>query len=235
MRRLITTITILLACSASHAGFARNIAKEQLSQGNYFESIVSEAEGFVPGAYMDNKGVAVAFGWNVSMQSSSFNRRVAKAIGLPKSAQETLARLSGVMTPESLPNVRITPKQGLQAVRLMRPVYEQAMRELVPSFDRLQPHERAALVYHAYKVGPDGAESYKRLLSALARYDQEQSDENRKAVAKTFTYWFTHTDDQNQVKRVKDRRAEIYISSLWMGHEQWEKVLSQKRPRNKLA
>ena len=205
---------------ANDSSISRRIAIAQASQGDYYESIVSEVEGFRSHLYNDNIGYAIGNGWNVSLQSAETNQRVTQGIGLSPEDSMALAALSGMQKPHALPGVAITPEQATKAAQLMRGQFEQPIRKLVPSFDHLKPNEQAALVYHAYKVGGGGAAKYTGMLSALKSYDSNPSEANRMKVAESFTYTYRMNG-----KVFTDSRSKLYLAALFTSPEAFSYLL----------
>ena len=205
---------------ANDSSISRRVAIAQASQGNYYESIVSESEGYRAHVYSDNIGFAIGNGWNVSLQSAETNQRITQGIGLSPEDSMALAALSGMQRPRVLPGVAITPEQATKAAQLMRGQFEQPMRKLVPSFDRLKPNEQAALIFHSYKVGGGGAAKYSGMLSALKSYDSHASESNRLKVADSFTYTYRMNG-----KVFTDSRSKLYLAALFTSPEAYQYLL----------
>lgn len=205
---------------ANDSSISRRIAIAQARQGNYYESIVSEVEGFRSHLYNDNTGYAIGNGWNVSLQSAATNQRVTQGIGLSPEDSMALAALSGMQKPRALPGVAITPEQATKAAQLMRAQFEQPMRKLVPSFDHLKPNEQAALIYHTYKVGPSGIKKYTGMIEALKNYNSNASEANRMKVADSFTYTYRMNG-----KVFTDSRSKLYLAALFTSSEAYSYLL----------
>lgn len=199
---------------------ARSLALSEAAKGNWYSSIVSEVEGFKNFPYMDNKGAAIGFGWNLGQQSVARNTELTRAIGLDSAAAVQLVALSGVQQPSSLPRASITPDQGSQAVMLLREQYEAPMRKLVPSFASLKKNEQDALVYHAYKVGGGGAAKYTSMLNALKVYAADGTEANKLKVADTFSYKYTLNG-----KVYTDARSKLYLAALFTSTEAYTYLL----------
>lgn len=199
---------------------ARTTALAEAAKGNWYSSIVAEVESFKNFPYMDNKGAVIGFGWNLGQQSTARNTELTRAIGMDLAPAAQLVALSGVQQPSSLPSASITPEQGSQAVMLMREQYEAPMRKLVPSFASLKKNEQDALVYHAYKVGGNGASKYGQMLSALKVYAADPSEANKLKVADTFTYKYTLNG-----KVYTDSRSKLYLAALFTSPEAYTYLL----------
>ena len=116
---------------------SRRVAINEAGKQNFYGSIVSEVEGFRSRIYSDSTGFAIGNGWNVSLQTSRTNQMISQGIGLSQTEAGAMSALSGNLKPQALPGVSITPEQATKAAQLMRSQFEEPMRKLVPSFDRL--------------------------------------------------------------------------------------------------
>ncbi|MEL4177728.1 hypothetical protein [Roseateles sp. PN1] len=191
---------------------SRQVAVDQLSQGNFYESIVSEVEGYRAQIYSDNIGYAIGNGWNVSLQGRGTNEKVGQAIGLPPSQVASLASLSSMAAVQALPVVSISPEQAIKATQVMRAQFEEPIRGLVGAnlYDKLQPHQKAALSYHVYKVGPTGAAKFTKLITAVQAYAINSVPELAKKAAEQFTYTYKLNG-----KVYEDKRSTLYLASLF--------------------
>jgi len=181
---------------------------------------VSEVEGFRPTPYYDNIGVAIGFGWNMSMQSAQTNRSLATGIGLPNPMIESIVAISNQPEGKTRPQATVSPDQGLEAVQLMRNQFEEPMKKLVPGYDKLAQHQKDTLTYHAYKVGPGGAAKYKVMLSKLQTYIQSPTEQNKLEVAKTFTYKYKLNG-----KVMEDKRSSLYLAALFDSPQSYQYLL----------
>lgn len=216
------------ASKNGNGSISHTIALEHASKSQWYQSIASELEAFKSTPYFDNKGVALGFGWNVGQQSKSRNSELAQSIGMDTASTDRLVAFSGVQQPTSLPSVSISPDQASQAVELMRGQFERPMRKLIPSYDRLALNERDAIVYHSYKVGPQGAAKFSTMLSALRTYSSNPTEENKLKVAATFTYKYTMNG-----KTYTDSRSALYLAALFTSPEAYNYLLgTSKAPAN---
>lgn len=215
----------LVQYSKSVKSTSRSVAIDQFMQGNFYESIVSEVEGFRSSLYNDNIGFAIGNGWNVSLQTAQTNRKVSQGIGLDGAQTRALVELAGNMQPASLPNLSISAQQATKAAQLMRPQFEEPIRRLVgeQAYDSLQEHQKAALSYHVYKVGPGGAAKYKNLLSNVRAYAANPTHENALKVGAGFTYKYKLNGQVMQ-----DTRSTIYLSSLFVDPQAYAYLLGTK-------
>ena len=215
----------LVQYSKSIKSTSRSVAIEQFMQGNFYESIVSEVEGYRANLYNDNIGFAIGNGWNVSLQTAQTNRKVSQGIGLDGGETRALVELAGNMQPTSLPRLSITAAQATKAAQLMRPQFEEPIRRLVgeAAYDSLKEHQKAALTYHVYKVGPGGAAKYKNLLSNVRLYAANPTQANALKVGAGFTYKYKLNGQVMQ-----DTRSTIYLSSLFIDPEAYAYLLGTK-------
>jgi len=200
----------------------RRVAIEHLGKGNYYESLVSEVEGFSARFYPDNIGFAIGHGWNVSLQSRATNKYISKVIGLTRQQTKELVAITGQLEPKKLPNVALTPEQAMKAAQSKKGMFEQAIRKIVTPqvFDKLEPHQQAVLIYHTYKVGPKGAMKYRRLNRALAEYVKNKTTQNAKKVAKQMTYQYMLDG-----KVMHDTRSTKYLGAMFVNIKDYGKLL----------
>ncbi len=198
--------------SRSVKSTSRQVAIDELAKGNFYESVVSEVEGYRASLYNDNTGYAIGNGWNVSFQSTAANQRISQGIGMAPPEAMALTSLSGNFSPSSLPQVSITAEQATKAAQLMRPQYEEPMKALIGAdYDKLKANEKAVLAYHAYKVGPAGIRKFKNLIADIKQYIKSPSPELSRKVAEGFTYSYMLNG-----QRRYDTRSQVYMSALWL-------------------
>lgn len=87
--------------------------------------------------------------------------------------------------------------------------YQQLAQEMEAS---LAPNERAAMLYHTYKVGEGGSFKYGELHKALIHYglSKNRTPEMAKEVADKFTYKYTMNG-----QTFSDERASILIGTMF--------------------
>ena len=196
--------------------FARsnNVAAEYsrfaLGQGKFFESLTAQVEGYRSNAYRDSTGVALGFGYNASYQSAQTNQRAGTEVLQSAAAAQTLVSLSGNMNPATLPQIQVNPEQAMGMSLLLKPGYENPMRQWIPGYEQLKPNQQAVLVYHAYKTGAGGAMKYGTLKSKIAAMLANPSEEATRAAGAQFQYTYkvgglTKTDT----------RSTVYMQALW--------------------
>lgn len=190
---------------------SRRVAIEQFNEQNYYESIVSEVEGFRPTLYHDNIGGAIGNGWNVSLQSKSMNQKITQEIGLSPNDSISLVSLSGNKHPSNFPSVSITPEQATKAAQIMRltsfePVVVKALGK--STFDKLKPNQQAVVVYHAYKTGNL---NWKNLKASIIKCANTQSQSDCASAGSQFTYSYMLNGT-----RMYDKRSNLYMNALFV-------------------
>ncbi len=194
------------------------VAIEQYRKASYYESIAAYLEGFRPNIYNDNIGFAWAFGWNVSMQNAKTNAWLTSSVGVSIEDQKAIVALSGDTNKKVAPAVNITPGQGIQAVTLMRKIYEggNGIRSIIKPavYDQLKPNEQAALVYHTYKVGPGGAAKYKTMNGLISDYVKAPTPEKALRIGSEFKYSY-----MLRGQKMYDTRSGAYLAAMFSNPE----------------
>lgn len=221
---------------------ARNVAQLQFSREDYFLALVSEGEGFRSTIYNDNIGYAFGNGWNVSMQSKSYNENLAKAVSQDSEFARKLGVLGGRISDTTISsdykNVRIAPQRAIQVAALMGEQFEpgviRGIAKQMPKnsqaqklhketgqsyevlakdmYDNLAPNEKAAILYHSYKVGEAGFAKYTNMIGSLVSYglSTNKTDVMRKSVADGFTYKYKMNGEIKE-----DTRASVLVGSMF--------------------
>ncbi|WP_175849412.1 hypothetical protein [Burkholderia cepacia] len=189
---------------------SRRVAIEEFNKQNYYESIVSEVEGFRSTLYHDNIGGAIGNGWNVSLQSRNMNQKITQGINLSPSDSMALVSLSGNKHPSNFPSVSITPEQATKAAQIMRlvsfePVVVKALGQ--STFNKLKPNQQAVAVYHAYKTGNL---NWKNLKASIIQCANTQSKEACSSAGSQFTYSYMLNGT-----RMYDKRSNLYMNALF--------------------
>lgn len=223
---------------------ARKVAQTKFNEGNYYLSIVSEAEGFRSRLYNDVGGYAGGNGWNLTMQSKTNNENIAKAISKDSNFIQKVTALSGkyFTAPATGYVINFTPQRSMQASELLGEQFEQGVINVLSKklsknkigmqihsktgqdyrviatdmLNKLEKNEKSAIIYHTYKVGEGGFSKYNNLIDNLINYafSQDKSIEAKKKVAEGITYQYKMN---GEVK--KDIRAEVFVQSMFMDKE----------------
>jgi GH24 family phage-related lysozyme (muramidase) len=191
---------------------SRTVAIEQYNLTHYYESIVSEVEGFRASMYSDSVGGAIGNGWNVSMQNREMNTAITNQIGLSQADSQALIALSSnlKLKPASFPNVSITPAQATKAAQVMRikafePIVIKALTK--PVWDKLTPYQQAVIVYHAYKTG---SLNWKNLKASIIKCANTQDKNVCADTGSQFTYSYMMNGT-----RMYDKRSNLYMNALF--------------------
>ena len=202
---------------------AGEYSRYALGQGKYWESIVAQVEGYRPGFYRDNKGLAVGYGFNASFQTKATNRRAGLEVLKNEQAAQTLESLSGQLDQATLPAIQVNPEQAMGMSLLLKPGYENPMRKWIPGFEQLKPNQQAVLVYHAYKTGAGGAMKYGTLKSKIAAMLANPTPETTRAAGAQFQYTYRVG---TEVKT--DTRSIVYMQALWNDPQAYADLIGGK-------
>ena len=201
-----------IAYQKSSKSTSRQVAIAEFNKGNYYESVVSEVEGYRSTFYHDNIGVATGNGWNVSFQTRATNSAITKAIGMSPSDQAAIVAISGNKNPSPslIPHTSISPEQATKAAQVMRdmnfnPVAVRALGQA--TWDKLKPNQQAVVNYHVYKTGNLNWPHLKADIKACAN-SQSQADCKRAAEGFTYSYML------NGVRKY-DTRSQLYMGALF--------------------
>jgi hypothetical protein len=202
--------------SKNEYGISRQVAIKEFKQAHYYESIVSEVEGFRSHFYHDNIGNAIGNGWNASFQSKRDNTDWAVTAGIPADMVIKIAALSHTSNNPNQPvprDVVITPEQATSVANSMRPSFQKYVEKFVgaAAWSKLNENQKAVLAYHVEKVGPGGAAQYKGLYAAVRAYAANPTIENAKAAAAHIDYSYKLN---GQV--MHDHRSQLYMSALFV-------------------
>lgn len=208
---------------AKSNSIAGEYSRYAFGQGKYFESIVAQVEGYRSTFYRDNIGAAVGFGYNASYQTRPTNRRAGLEVIGSEQAAQALESLTKNFDPASLPAIQVNPEQAMGMSLLLKPGYEDPMRAWIPGFDRLPAHQKAVLVYHAYKVGAGGATKYATLKAKIAAMLANPTEENTRAAGAQFQYKYTVRGETKT-----DTRSTVYMQALWNDPEAYGQLIGGK-------
>lgn len=211
-----------IAYQKSSKSTSRQVAIAELAKGNYYESVVSEVEGFRSTFYHDNIGVATGNGWNVSFQTKTTNSAITKAIGMSPSDQAAIVAISGNKNPSPslIPRTQISPEQATRAAQVMRdmnfnPVAVRALGQ--STWNKLKPNQQAVINYHVYKTGNLNWTHLKADIKACAN-SQSQADCKRAAEGFTYSYML------NGVRKY-DTRSQLYMGALFQDPQAYAYLL----------
>lgn len=99
------------------------------SQQKAFLTVLTQAEGKQNYFYKDNKGIAIAYGWNPTRNSLSFNMMIAKKAELDDQQIQAIREISNnhniYTVPQNLKNIRLSDQQMNQVAIALMPYYEE--------------------------------------------------------------------------------------------------------------
>lgn len=201
---------------------ANVVAIDQFRKEKYYQSLCAYVEGFRSTLYKDNIGLAWAFGWNVSLQTTETNKKMISAIGISLEDEEKIIPLSktskSTLSQAYIPKVYISPEQGIKAVEMMRTQFEDenGIRSIINkgspgTYEALSENERAALVYHTYKVGSGGAARYKTMISLIKQYSKSKERELAYKIGAEFKYTYKLNG-----LTMTDTRSGAFISAMFV-------------------
>lgn len=238
----------------------RYVSQVQFKEQNYLLALVSEGEGFRNTLYNDNIGFAFGNGWNLSMQNSTYNKNIASTISDNNEYIGKLVQLSGKTSDAKIPSnfnsLQISPQRAIQVSAIMSIDFEKSVvssieKQLQKSekakkikvstgksfatmgqelYQNLESNEKAALVYHAYKVGGAGFNKYTTMLNSLVDYglSTNKTPEQAKKVAESFTYKYTMNGEIKE-----DIRASVLVSTMFLDKNAFGYVIGKNvAPKN---
>lgn len=215
---------------------SRHVTRIQLGKKEYFLALVSQAEGFKPGIYKDNKGFALGNGWNLTKQSPKYNKELAQAVFHESKIVNTLSDMSEqspkAVTTKQIEAVSIAPQQALQITYLIgekiRKEYvipgisqviqknqqiDKALADKISSkvFNNLKKNEQEAIVYHAYKCGGNSFLKFNNLITKLVDYSLKKNIK-KESIIEEFNYSY-------KIDGVKylDKQSQEIVGAMFMG------------------
>lgn len=193
------------------------------SKDEAFLHLLNVAEGKQSKFYRDNKGIAIAYGWNPTRNSKEFNLSIAQKAGLDQEQTEAILKVSDTnkvnYVPKNLRKIKLTEEQLDKTAIALMPHYEEdflnAMTEHslkhgrdpekdIAAYKQLPNNQQAVMIHMAYKVGGDNLANYKTFYKKLFKYLDSPNKSNLNQVQKNFTYTYSTLDGQ----RLHDSRVE---------------------------
>lgn len=239
---------------------SRVVAQKQHKEGEFLLSLASEAEGFRSTIYNDNIGFAFGNGWNISMQNEKYNTKIANMISKDNVFINKISVLSGKISDRPISgdynSVRISPQNAIQVTAYMAENFknEGVLKHLsralsqnsefkkqpgtveektLDFYNKLEANERAAINYHAYKVGSAGFGKYKTLLTSIVEYGykENKTTADKQKVAEGFTYSYIMNGERKNDIRASALVGSMFMSPLAFGHI----IKTNVAPRETLA
>lgn len=185
--------------------------------------VLNVAEGKQNKFYRDNKGIAIAYGWNPTRNTKEFNLSVAKEAGLTPEQTAAILKVSDTnkvnYVPKDLKKIRLTDQQVEKIALALIPRYEQEFldamsyhsqrnkRDLqkdIAAYHQLPNNQQAVLIHMAYKVGAENLTQYKTFYKKFFSYLDKPTKANLQQVQKNFTYTYATLEGE----RLHDTRVE---------------------------
>lgn len=185
--------------------------------------VLNVAEGQQNRFYRDNKGIAIAYGWNPTRNTKEFNLRIAQEAGLTTEQTAAILKVSDTnkvnYVSKELKKIRLTPEQVNKTALALIPRYEeeflQAMRyhaernkrnidKDIAAYHHLPNNQQAVLIHMAYKVGAENLMKYKTFYKKFFAYLDKPTKANLQQVQNNFTYTYATLDGE----RLHDTRVE---------------------------
>lgn len=200
------------------------------SKDEAFLHLLNVAEGKQAKFYRDNKGIAIAYGWNPTRNSKEFNLSIAQQAGLDQEQIDAILKVSNTnkvnFVPKNLRKIKLSEEQLDKTAIALMPRYEQeflnAMTEHsirnkrnpekdIAAYKQLPNNQQAVMIHMAYKVGGDNLSNYKTFYKKLFKYLDSPNKSNLNQVQKNFTYTYATLDGQ----RLHDTRVEDIHNSFF--------------------
>lgn len=185
--------------------------------------VLNVAEGKQNRFYRDNKGIAIAYGWNPTRNTKEFNLRVAQEAGLTPEQTAAILKVSDTnkvnYVPKELKKIRLTDEQVEKIALALIPRYEQEFLEAmsyhsernkrdiqkdIEAYHQLPNNQQAVLIHMAYKVGAENLTQYKTFYKKFFSYLDKPNKANLQQVQKNFTYTYATLEGE----RLHDTRVE---------------------------
>lgn len=182
-----------------------------------FLDVLTKAEGKQPTFYPDNKGVAIAYGWNPTRNSVSFNTEIAKKAGFSTQEIEAIQEISNNHSininnlPPILKKIKLSDQQMKQTAVSLMPYYEEQFLDAMiyqsivkgrnyqkdlDAYFHLPDQQKAVLTHMAYKVGFVNLLNYKKFYQSFFNYLDNPSQKNLNIVDSHFTYAYKISDGE---------------------------------------
>lgn len=181
---------------------------------NYFHSkldafvhVLGVSEGKAHFFYLDNKGIAIAYGWNPTRNSKEFNLMVAQAMKLNAHQQKLIEDISDnpqvQYVPKGLKGLVLTDAQIKTAANIFLTTYESEFLKVLKikatqhnedfsalesNYHKLPYNQQAVLIHMTYKLGLNRLQNYHDFFNNLVPYMKNPSEKGLYKVADDFEY-----------------------------------------------
>jgi hypothetical protein len=193
------------------------------SQQQAFLDVLNQAEGKQNSFYKDNKGIAIAYGWNPTRNSLQFNTMIAQKADLNSQEIKAIQAISNNHNihevPKDLKNIRLSNQQMNNIAIALMPYYEEQFLDAMiyqsilkgrnyqkdlDAYFHLPDQQKAVLTHMAYKVGFLNLLHYQKFYQSFFHYLDNPSQRNLNNVDSNFTYTYQIADGE----RLHDTRVE---------------------------
>lgn len=204
-----------------------------------FLSLLKKAEGKEDKFYPDNKGYAVGYGYNPTQNSVNYNKSILDYAGVDQKTQEVILKNAGKyknqnggQVPEEFKHVKFTPDQLDKMALYAQQSYERSFfrvlnhkldKKALPSnrkemilsaYANLPENKKAVLIHMAYKVGEANLEKYNNFFNNFINYLQNPTNENKVAVADSFTYKYAKNGVMLHDTRVEKIHHDLFMKEM---------------------
>lgn len=188
-----------------------------------FLHLLNVAEGKQDKFYRDNKGIAIAYGWNPTRNTKEFNLKIAQEAGFNEEQTAAIIRVSDTnkvnYVPKDLRKIKLSPEQLQKTAIALMPHYEEGFinamtahslrngrspEKDIATYHELPNNQQAVMIHMAYKVGGDNLMNYKTFYKKLFSYLDKPNKSNLNQVQKNFQYTYANLDGT----RLHDSRVE---------------------------
>jgi hypothetical protein len=188
-----------------------------------FLHLLNVAEGKQDKFYRDNKGIAIAYGWNPTRNTKEFNLQIAKKAGLNEEQIDAILKVSDTTkinyVPKDLKKIKFSSEQVQKTALALMPHYEQQFLDAmayhsilngrnpdkdIATYHDLPNNQQAVMIHMAYKVGGINLINYKTFYKKFFNYLDKPNKFNLNQVQKNFQYTYTNLEGT----RFHDTRVE---------------------------
>lgn len=196
-----------------------------------FINLLNTAEGKRNNFYRDNKGIAIAYGWNPTRNSIDFNLDIAKKAGLSEEQTAAILKVSDnqkiKFVPKELKSISLSDEQLNQTAIALMPKYEEQFltalsthainnnkdpKSYIDNYNMLPFNQQAVLIHMAYKVGGDNLLKYKSFYKSLFNYLDNPTKNNLAKVEKNFSYTYQKDGETLHDEMVEKFHSEFFQS-----------------------
>lgn len=204
-----------------------------------FLSLLKKAEGLDNKFYPDNKGYAVGYGYNPTQNSEDYNKSILDYAGVDQNTQEIILKnagkyknQNGSQVPEEFKHVKFTQDQLDKMALYAQQSYERSFfkvlnnkldkkhiekndrEKILSAYANLPENKKAVLIHMAYKVGEANLEKYNNFFNNFINYLENPTNENKIAVADSFTYKYAKNGVMLHDTRVEKIHHDLFMKEI---------------------